>query len=92
MGKNGIGEPSNLGSSPNRRVVVTCAWCLRRRGDYDAERLIDRLGAGTSLDDPLRVPVNRCRWPKSWGVLGPNKYRSWCRALSKDLAAGRSPY
>lgn len=51
-----MSEPSNLGAFPSRRVV-TCAWCPRRRGEYNTERLIARLGAGTSLDEALRVLV-----------------------------------
>lgn len=90
-GQDGMGEPSSIGAFPYRRVVVTCAWCPRRRGSYDTERLIARLGAGTSLDDVLRVLVTRCRWPKPWGVRGPNMYRPWCRARFEDLAMGRPP-
>jgi hypothetical protein len=54
-------DPSNLGAFPYQRVVVTFAWCPRRQGDYSTERLIARLGAGTSLEDALRVLVTRCR-------------------------------
>ena len=86
-----MGEPSNLGAFPFRRVVVTCAWYPRRRGAYYTERLIARLRAETSLDNALRVLVTRCRWPKQWGVRGLSQYAPWCRARFEDLAMGRPP-
>lgn len=80
-----------LGSFSYRRVRVTCVWCPRRRGDYCTERLIARLGAQASLDEVMRHITASCRWPKPWGVRGPNAYRPWCRAAFEDLQQARPP-
>lgn len=44
-------EPRTLGEFPYRRVRVSCVWCPRRRGEYDTERMVARLGAGVSLEE-----------------------------------------
>lgn len=87
-----MGEPSNLGSFPYRRAVVTCAWCPRRRGDYDTERLIARLGAGTSLETTRCAsssPAARGRSHRASG--GANLYRPRCRMRFEDPAKGLPP-
>lgn len=84
-------ESRCLGEFPYRRVVLVCVWCPRRHGSYDTERLIARLGAGVSLDEVLHRLVTGCRWPKPWGVRGPNQYAPWCRAMYQDLEMGRPP-
>ena len=82
--------PRALGAFPYRRVVILCPWCPRRRGSYDTERLIARLGPGASLEDVLAALV-RCRWPKPWHVRRPAKYTPWCRARFAELGGKRPP-
>jgi hypothetical protein len=69
--------PRALGAFPYRRVVIVCPWCPRRRGSYDTERLIARLGPGASLEDVLAALV-RCRWPAPWHVRRPGEIFGDC--------------
>lgn len=82
--------PRCLGEFPYRRVRLVCPWCPRRRGDYDTERLIARLGPRASLEEVLLALVV-CRWPKAWGRRGPNQYTPWCQARFVDLGSRRPP-
>lgn len=83
--------PRTLGAFPYRRVVIVRPWCPRRRGSYDTERLIARLGPRASLEDVLAALVVGCRWPKAGHVRGPNAYVPWCRARFADLGSRRPP-
>ncbi|GJD81458.1 hypothetical protein GCM10007886_32430 [Methylobacterium gregans] len=86
-----MGIPRTLGAFPYRRVRVTCVWCPRRRGDYDTERMVARLGAGASLEAVLVHVTRTCPRPKAWTVRGPNQYLPWCRAVLDDVWHGRPP-
>ncbi|WP_156383938.1 hypothetical protein [Methylobacterium sp. Leaf456] len=50
-----------MGEFPYRRVRLFCPWCPRRRGSYDTERLIARLGPRATLEDVLVALVVGCR-------------------------------
>ncbi|BAQ45876.1 MULTISPECIES: hypothetical protein [Methylobacterium] len=80
--------PRTLGAFPYRRVVIVCPWCRERRGSYDTERLIARLGPGASLEDVLLALV-AYRWPNAWNKRGPSPYVPWCRARYADLGSRR---
>lgn len=86
-----MGEPRSLAEFPYRRILVTCTWCPRRRGDYDTERMAARVGPGASLDAVLLLVTRTCPRPKPWGRRGPSQYVPWCRARLDDLAHGRPP-
>lgn len=63
-------EPRTLGEFPYRRVRVSCVWCPRRRGEYDTERMVARLGAGASLEEVLLLVTRSGPRPKGWLVRG----------------------
>ena len=83
--------PRTLRAFPYRRVRVTCVWCPRRRGDYDTERMVARLGANATWEEVLLHVTRTFPRPKAWLVRRPSQYVPWCRALLDDVWCGRPP-
>jgi hypothetical protein len=84
-------SPRTIGAFAYRRVRVTCVWCPRRRGDYDTDRMIARLGPAATWEEVLLFVTRTCPRPKAWLKRGPSQYVPWCRAVLDDVAYGRPP-
>lgn len=84
-------EPKNLREFPYHRIRVSCRWCPHRRGDYDIERMLARIGPQVSLDALLAAISASCPRPKPWGQRGPSQYLPWCRGVYDDLHNNRPP-